>query len=319
MATEQQAAGEAKSGGGGQGAPRFESELNEGRERFLAQVIEHGFTCGRRTADDFIRHFPPETIMEGLKDNADLRAKILVETTGVREKVARKKPAEYCAMDLKIALEELVTDAETVVSLIEPDDRVRFLDHQALWAYITEGAFWEVDPARDGHAHKVAVEHVAYMIDRALRDELLTHRDVVDGITVAKLAELLPRSELGQILSGALEAGRANRPFVDRDLMKHTPTTALTEHIPLPWIWDNVINPRIAEAHGLTQEDLTQRSPSGGPVKAEPAVADDGAADGEIDLEVDDFLGSTEEDKPMASGDDSPRIPRPPAKPTGRK
>ena len=63
-------------------APRS-SQLSKGRERFLAHVIEHGFEVGRRSPEDFVRHFPPTIIMEGLKDNAKLRADILVQATGV--------------------------------------------------------------------------------------------------------------------------------------------------------------------------------------------------------------------------------------------
>src|SRR5689334_18427118 len=48
-------------------APTFFSMLKEGRQRFLAHAIEHGFSCGRRTPEDFTRHFPPIAIMKGLE------------------------------------------------------------------------------------------------------------------------------------------------------------------------------------------------------------------------------------------------------------
>ena len=67
------------------------STLSKGRERFLAHVIEHGFEVGRRSPEDFVRHFPPTLIMEGLRDQAKLRANILVAATGLKEKVAIKK------------------------------------------------------------------------------------------------------------------------------------------------------------------------------------------------------------------------------------
>src|SRR5690606_26819505 len=73
------------------------SQLSKGRDRFLAHVIEHGFDVGRRTPEDFVRHFPPTLIMEGLKDQPQLRADILVQATGVKEKVAIKKSWESCA------------------------------------------------------------------------------------------------------------------------------------------------------------------------------------------------------------------------------
>ena len=91
------------------------STLSKGRERFLAHVIEHGFEVGRRSPEDFVRHFPPTLIMEGLRDQAKLRANILVAATGVKEKVAIKKSWESCADDLQIALDEGETDASMVM------------------------------------------------------------------------------------------------------------------------------------------------------------------------------------------------------------
>ena len=86
-------------------APRS-SQLSKGRERFLAHVIEHGLECGQRTPEDFIRHFPPMAIMKALEDQPDLRANIVVIATGVKKKVALKKTAEHCGMDVQIALDE---------------------------------------------------------------------------------------------------------------------------------------------------------------------------------------------------------------------
>jgi hypothetical protein len=227
----------------------FESKLGEGRQRFLAHVIEHGLLFGRRSPEDFIRHFTPAAIMHGLREQPQLRANILVIATGVRPKIALKKTAESCGNDLQIALDEGETDAETIAQLVDPDDRVRYLDEHALWAYVTEGSFWTIE-AKDKARHGVAADHVAYMLDRALKDRLITHKDIVEGITVAKLAELLPRGELEKILSAALKAGNTNKPYVESNLLAVTPATTIVKHIPLAWIWDNVISPKIAHAHG---------------------------------------------------------------------
>ena len=54
----------------GVGDSKFASSLKEGHQRFLAHAIEHSFICGRRTASDFIRHFPPKAIMKGLEQHA---------------------------------------------------------------------------------------------------------------------------------------------------------------------------------------------------------------------------------------------------------
>src|SRR5262245_30448359 len=98
----------------------FASKLGEARERFLAHVIDHGFAIGRRSPEDFIRHFPPAAIMNALGGRPSLRANILVLTTGTKMKIALRKSAESAGQDLQIALDEGETDAESIVTLFDP-------------------------------------------------------------------------------------------------------------------------------------------------------------------------------------------------------
>ena len=257
----------------------FVSRLPEARQRFLAHVIEHAFACGRRTPADFLRHFPPAAIMQALQDHPDLRANILEVATGVRHKIAAKKSAEACGVDLQIALDEGETQPLTVVEQFQPDDRVRFLEARKLWLFLSEGAFWTVTEQKDRARHAVAAEHIAFVIDRALGDQLLTHRDVVEGITVSQMSERLPRTELGMLLAAALKMGGENKPFVERSLLGVTPVSTLVRHIPLEWIWEQVVIPRIAEAHGYVLEPSTISPPIQPPLPL-------GAASGETELEV---------------------------------
>ena len=60
----------------------FTSKLPEPRQRFLAQVVEHGLTTGLRTPEEFLRHFSPTTIMHALADEPARRARILETTIG---------------------------------------------------------------------------------------------------------------------------------------------------------------------------------------------------------------------------------------------
>jgi hypothetical protein len=296
----------------------FESKLTEGRQRLLAHVIEHGLERGRRSPEDFIKHFPPSAIMMGLRDQPQLRANVLVIATGVRAKIALKKPAESCGNDLQIALDEGETDAETIVALLDPDDRVRYLEDRALWAYVTDGSFWNADREKDKTQHAIAAEHVAFIVERALKDRLLTHRDVVEGITITKLAELLPRGELEKVLTAALKQGAANKPYVETNLLAAIPMSLLVQHIPLPWIWDHVVVPKIADAHGFTSRHggasataSAQPTPEGAPSRphtpmpaglapapelAVSAVLADASGDssGDLDIDVADVLGSVE-------------------------
>jgi hypothetical protein len=231
--------------------PARTSNLGTGRERFLAHVIDHGFDIGRRTPEDFVRHFPPAVIMEGLKNQPRLRASVLVATTGVKERVALKKDWESAAKDLQIALDEGETDAKTIVSLLESDDRVRYLDHKALWSYVTEGEFWKVSPSRQKE-YAAAKGHMAFMLTRALEDRLLTHADIVGGITVDELASRLPKSELGKIIKGALECGKRGAPFTEADLLGSMPLDTLVNYLPLFQVWDAIIDTKIAAEHGYS-------------------------------------------------------------------
>jgi len=106
----------------------FASKLEQGRQRFLAHAIEHAFSVGRRSALDFIRHFTPHIIMEALSTREDLRADILVPSTGLKRRIAIKKSWKSAAEDLQSALDEGETDPNSIVTAFDPDDRVRYLD-----------------------------------------------------------------------------------------------------------------------------------------------------------------------------------------------
>jgi len=258
----------------------FQSKLHEGRQRFLAHAMCHALDIGRLTAEDFIRHFPPGAIMEGLKDRHSLRAKILNTATGVKFKIALKKSAASSGEDLLIALDEGEVTPETVVSLFDPDDRVRHLDNQAIWKFVTEDEFWEAT-GTDVAVLERAKAHVAFMLDRALEDKLMTHQDIVEGITVERFVQVLPREALGHIIIGALQAGRGGAPFTDVELLAQAPSSVLVEHIPLSHIWTNVIVPKISQAHGYAAASAAtdagtdeSKTPDKDEAKAEP---DDGA------------------------------------------
>jgi hypothetical protein len=160
------------------GDPTFISTLKEGHQRFLAHAIEHSFVCGRRSAEDFIRHFPATAIMKGLEHQPTLRAGILVLTTGLKQKIALKKGWEDAATDLQIALDEGETDADSIVALFNADDRVRYLPADKIWSFLIEGEFWKASSLNKSQGD-VARNHVAFMLERGLEDKLLTHRDVV--------------------------------------------------------------------------------------------------------------------------------------------
>ena len=221
----------------------FTSTLPTGTARFLAEVLDHALSHGRRTPKDFIRHFPPSVIMESLDGVPQVRAIFLTVLVGVRDKTAMRTSSSDAGRLLQAALEEDDCDAESIVDVFNPDDRIRYLDARRVWSFMMEGDFWKVSRSKDSGAHKVAQAHIAYMLDRALAHDLISHADVFEGITLDVLAEKLPRSELAKVLKKALTLGRETQPFVDRDLHSAVPSAVLADHIALPQIMEGVIVP----------------------------------------------------------------------------
>ena len=282
------------------------SELKTGRERFLAHVIEHALQVGRRSAEDFVRHFPPSEIMEGLKDRPSLRAKILVPTVGTKHKVALKKSWQSAADDLAISLGEGETRAAMVVELFDPDDRVTYLDETKLWKFITEGEFWKADSK--GKQAKIAQQHVAFMLTQALEDKLITHEDVVEGISVGELALRLSKDALGKIIEEALRQGKTGSAFTETNLLGAMPPEVLVEYVPLPHIWDTVLQSKVAERHGYVASAESEDTVIDGQVPAKPELDHwtDAPPSGDIIEELAEALG--EDDLTDADFDDDGMI-----------
>jgi hypothetical protein len=194
--------------------------------------------------------------MMGLKDEPTLRAQVLVLTTGVKHKIAVKKRAESAGEDLQIALDEGETDAESIVALFNPDDRVRFLDNERLWHFCVENQFWKTGSSNPTDFERAKLQS-AFMLNRALQDRLVTHQEVVEGIGVAELTTRLPRAELSKVIEQALANSHKKAAFTEKDLLEALPPEEIVKHIPLPHIWDAVLAP-VAEKHGYAQASSEQ-------------------------------------------------------------
>jgi hypothetical protein len=243
------------------------SNLSDGKQRFLSQVVEHALASGLRSARDFVRHFPAKTIMLALESQPRLRADIVVPTIGVHEKVALKKSAESTGEDLQIALDERIVDEEAIVRLFQPDDRVRYLDKKQLWAFVVEGDFWK---GAEGQAsdRSVAKRNVAYVVDCARANGLITDHDVVEGLGLDRILGALPKSELVKLVRSSIASGRHGQQFDDEALLAAMPLTALLEHVPLAQMWEFVVLSRIAVPHGFAVRGSAIPPPL-------PAVRDD--------------------------------------------
>lgn len=231
----------------------FRSKLPEPKQRFLAQVVEHGLALGLRTPEEFLRHFSPTTIMQALADDPARRARILEITVGVRPRVALKKTPESSGEDLRIALEEGETTPTAVLSTFDPDDRVRFLDHQYLWAFVAEARML-LHTATSAERLNNLRAHTSYIIATAIDEGLATHRDVVRAISVATLVESMPRDEITSILERALLDGRDRTPFSERTLLEVIGLRALVDHVPLSTVWEWVIGMKVAVPCGFVTD-----------------------------------------------------------------
>jgi hypothetical protein len=224
-------------------AEPFVSKLTTGAQRLLAEAIEHSLRIGRRTPDDFIRHFPAMAIMTALDGEASLRANMLTVLVGLRERTAVKTPSSDAGRLLEAALNEGDCDAQAILTVFGADDRVRHLDPKKLWIFLMEGEFWNASRSKDPTNHRLAQAHIAYLIERGVVHGLRSKRDIVDGITIELFADKLPRSELAKALKRAIQMGREGQAFTDADLYATVPPTVLVDHIALPVIMQTVIGP----------------------------------------------------------------------------
>ena len=223
----------------------FISSLGKGREAFHSEVTEYCLRIGERTPEDFLRLFTCSKIMISLASRPMERARIISELTGVHERVANKLSPENAGETLQIALDEGVTTPKDIVRLFQADDRQRYLNRHELWAFDIEGQPWKAS-VNDNVAHGRAEKYIAYIIDRAIENLLISYDDIVSALGVVKLAGWLPSELLGQIIESAL---KKSDKFTEEDLLRAAPPSSLVTHVPLDYLWDKVVVPLIAEQH----------------------------------------------------------------------
>jgi len=228
------------------------SRLPEPRQRFLAHVVQHGLSVGLRQPEEFLNAFPAMTIMLALAEHPTRRARILEQTTGVRARVALRKTPDSCGIDLQIALDEGETDAATVLSLFEPDDRIQFLENSRLWSYVVSPRFWEPGSVSDTR-RELVLEHTVLTLVSALEESLVTPLDIIEAISPSTLVDYLPPDVLKAVLEHALGNGRSGKAFTDDDFLDTAGVATLVAHVPLEIMWESVIRERIARPNELLE------------------------------------------------------------------
>ena len=243
-------------------AVAFKSSLKTGAERFLAQALAHALAQGFRTADDFLRHFKPLDLMVALESAHELRAEILVKAAGVHQKIAIKKSTTSGAEDLRIAIEEGLTDAASILELFPPDDRVRYLDGPRLWSFLVEDEFWSTLNAEANRDR--AIGRMTFTLENALREDLISLADIADGITFEMLSTRLPHKELQKLVAHALKLGRERKPLTEEALLDSVSLPQIVGYVPLEHVWKSVIVERVAKPAGflLASASLEAKPPS---------------------------------------------------------
>ncbi len=257
-------------------AKGFVSGLGIGREAFHSEITEYCLKIGERTSDDFIRLFSPMQIMQKLASRPMERARIIAEATGVNDRVAQKMSPENSGEALQIALDEKVTTTADILRLFQPDDRQRYLDRKELWKFDIEGEPWKVT-ATSKASYERAKAYIAYIIERAISNLLLTHDELIEALTVAKLAEHLPREVLGSIINASL---RRDEKFNEVHLMEVAPPKTLVKHVPLDYVWDKAVRPLVAERHEYAEAGASNAKAEGAKASTSKADAKAAKADG---------------------------------------
>jgi hypothetical protein len=227
----------------------FKSTLKTGAERFLSQALAHALAQGFRTPDDFLRHFKPLDLMVALESAHDLRADILVKAAGVHQKIAIKKSTTSGAEDLRIAIEEQLTDAAAILELFPADDRVRYLEAPKLWSFLVEDEFWSTLNAEANRER--AIGRMTFTLENALREDLVSLADITDGITFEMLATRMPHKELQKLVGHALKLGRERKPLTEEALLDCVSLQSVVGYVPLEHVWKTVIVEKVAKPAGF--------------------------------------------------------------------
>ena len=197
------------------GHSSFTSSLDKASDRFLAAMMVYALDENWRTPDDFIRHFKPLDLMVGLAEADALRAELLIQTAGVHTKIAHKKSTESATEDVQIALDEGITTPADILKLFPPDDRVRYLDKRRLWAFVVEDGLWN----KDSTDRERCAARMAFSLQTALDQSLITLQDITDGVTFESIADRLPVEQLRKVVVHALTMSRCSAPFIEESLL----------------------------------------------------------------------------------------------------
>lgn len=243
----------AKHPSGGSTSWESSSSLKSGAERFLSQVVHHALENGFRTPEDFLRAFKPLELMESLEAAPELRKDILVMAAGMHEKIARRKSTQSASEDLRIALDEGVTTAADVLEVLQPDDRVRYLNRPKLLAFAVEDSFYS--HPKSGSEHEKAVDRLLFILEAALAEKLVSLSDVASSLGFDAIAHRLPLNELQRAIEHALTLGKQGEAFSEQALFDIVPLRSLLSYVPMDQVWNRVVVAKVLAPADLIETD----------------------------------------------------------------
>lgn len=250
----------------------YDSKLPTGKERFLSQLVVHALGAGWRTAEDFVRHFPPPVLIESLAKADELRSDLLIRAGKVHAKLAPKKSINSGSEDLSIALSEGLCSAQEILDVYGPDERVKYLPAPRLWAFLTEGNFFKSAPSDPDYDR--ALGRLVFTLERAIAEQLLAPIDLGEGLSFSVIAERLPLEAARRLALHSLSTGRSGRPLDEVSLLECIPLPELVSYIDLSHTWEHVVLARVARTQGFTVDGVAPAarvSPSSGTAKSAKA------------------------------------------------
>ncbi len=259
-------------------------ELPTDRERFLVALLEHAESEKWLDAEQVIDRFPPAKIMQSLKHEPELRAKVLVHATGGHEKIAAKKCVASATEDLELAISEGITDAAAVLEVFSIADRVNYLGADALWQLVVDHVGTDS-------------ERRHFIVELALEQKLCTLEDVFDGLTIDEITATLPPEELRAVVAHALREGRRGQRLDEERFLEVVPMRSLLGFLPQEHVWDRVIIQKLASPVGLLDaappkssepavSEVKTKEPAAETAKEEPSDEDVAEA-AEVEVEAD--------------------------------
>lgn len=225
------------------------------RQRFLSRIVEQALSENWRSPQDFLDVFTPQVLLNSLENNAPLRVKLLVATTGVNERLAERKTPESAAEDLFLSLDEGLTTPAAILALLPAEDRARHLNPRHLWEFATGGNSPST-ASKERAARDKRVKRTSFLVDTALQEGLLRLEDVTDGLGFHCIATSLPHTELQRIVEHALSRAREGQRLTEEQLLEAVPLTTLMKHAPQDRTWKYVILERLAIPLGFVESEI---------------------------------------------------------------